>query len=79
MTSKERAVHRLNQIDGRLTAKHPRAAKDGELLSMLEDLRDIVQHELNEPDEQTARKWHDEFCGCEFAAEHLARIAGQAS
>ena len=36
------AVKRLDQIEARIRAKHPRAAKDGELASLLNALRDEI-------------------------------------
>lgn len=36
------AIHRLDQIEARILAKHPRAARDGELASLLSVLRDEV-------------------------------------
>lgn len=37
------ALLRLDQIEARLSAKHPRAARDGHLVALLRSLRDEVQ------------------------------------
>jgi len=40
---------RLDQIEARLSAKHPRAARDGELIALLRSLRDEVEAVASAP------------------------------
>lgn len=46
ISSVERADLRLDQIVQRLISKHPKAAKDPELIAMLRDLSDIIDNEV---------------------------------
>jgi hypothetical protein len=42
-------MHRLDQAEARLTAAHPKAARDGQLAAMLSDIRDSATS-LSDPE-----------------------------
>ena len=65
------AVHmamRLGQAEARIVAKHPKAAKDGELASMLDDLDDHITMLLSAGAEpqgpETGEPGFDHLCQC---------------
>ncbi len=49
-SSRKRAEWRLDQIVTHLIAKHPRAAKDPALASLISDLGDIIEYEVVDKD-----------------------------
>ena len=57
------ALHRLNQIEARILANHPRAVKDGELASLLSSLRDEMTAPLP-PGTQYCACCVDNVCEC---------------
>lgn len=70
------AITRADQVIERIREKHPRAARDGDLAAMLQDLRDELGMVVYaRPVYQVTRGAVEEMAGREVSDEEISRVS----